>query len=82
MNYSKRLKLFASVLINFARQEAKIQYLKQSPVVLLLAAAAVVVVVLTATAAIEEAQIIALHKLANNQIQKRKILKLSRSFEI
>ena len=60
MNYNKQLKSFASVLINFARQEAKIQYLKQSHVVLLLAVA----VVVTATAT--EARFTALHKLVNN----------------
>lgn len=61
MNYNKQLKSFVSVLINFVRQEAKIQYLKQSLVALLLA-----VVVVTATAT--EARFTALHKLVNNQI--------------
>ena len=63
MNYNKQLKLFASVLINFARQEAKIQYLKQSLIVL-----TVVAVVVTCIAAAKEAQITALYKLVNNQI--------------
>lgn len=75
MNYNKQLKSFANALINFARQETKIQYLKQNLVVLLLAA-----VVVTPTAI--EARFTALHKLVNNQIQKRKIHKRSRSFEI
>ena len=75
MNYNKQLKSCASVLINFARQEAKIQYLKQSLIVLLLAAVVVVVVVVVVRAISKatKAQITALHKLVNNQIQKRKI---------
>ena len=64
MNYNKQLKLFANVLINFARQEAKIQYLKQSLIVLLLT----VVAIVTCITAAKEAQITALHKLVNNQI--------------
>lgn len=64
MNYNKQLKSFASVLINFARQEAKIQYLKQSLIVLLLTVVAEVACI----AAAKEAQTTALHKLVNNQI--------------